>query len=210
MLTITLKAADAVAIASLIATADGKDSPALAQVRLVPNADGVLVAVATNRYVAATYFLGMDAPVDLPVDGIGLSPAACKFIAANVKRVNKWTTREDVEIIANIEARELSVRHGAAVLGDTWPAGKYPVQILGLVDSWQPAPEVAPVRIGQTWLNQLGKLMDGFTKVDSWILELGANAAYVAGDLSRTATRPGPIRAKSGNYIALIQPRVDR
>lgn len=212
MLNIELTATDAVSIASLIATAgDGKDgTPVLCQVRILPGLDGRLTAVATNRYVAATYVTDMANPADLPADGIGLSAAACRFIAANVKRVNKWNNPAGVELIANVATNELSVRHGAAVLGDTWPAGKYPVAIVGMVDAWTPATDGYAVKLGQTWLNQLGKLVDGFTKVDAWLLELGQNAAYAAGDMTRTATRPGAVRATSGRFMALIQPRVDR
>lgn len=212
MLTIELNATDAVSIASLIATAaDSKDTTqVLHQVRILPGLDGRLMAVATNRYVAATYTTDTPAPADLPAAGVGLSAAACKFITANVKRLNKWNSPAGVEIIANLETRELSVRHGAAVLGDTWPAGNYPAQVVGMVDAWQPATDGNAVKLGQTWLNQLGKLLDGFTKVDAWLFELGQNAAYAAGDVKRDNQRPGPVRATAGNFTALIQPRVVR
>jgi hypothetical protein len=211
MLTIQLTATDAVSIASLIATAgDVKETPPLGQVRILPDSNGQIIAVATNRYIAATYATDTAAPADLPADGFGLSAAACKFITANVKRGNKWHTPAGVELIANLDTRELSVRHGAAVLGDTWPAGNYPAAIVGMVDAWQPATDYGAVKLGQTWLNQLGKLIDGFTKVDAWLLELGQNAAYAAAGVTRDNMKPGPVRATSGRFTALIQPRVDR
>lgn len=212
MLTIELNATDAVSIASLIATAaDSKDiTQVLHQVRILPGLDGRLMAVATNRYVAATYTTDTPAPVDLPADGLGLSAAACKFITANVKRVNKWNSPAGVELIANLDTRELSVRHGAAVLGDTWPAGTYPVAIVGMVDAWQPATDGNAVKLGQTWLNQLGKLIDGFSKVDAWLFELGHNAAYNKDGVNRHPLKPGAVRATAGNFTALIQPRLDK
>lgn len=211
MLTIQLTATDAVSIASLIATAgDGKETPVLGQVRIVPGLDGNILAVATNRYVAATYATDTAAPADLPAAGFGLSAAACKFITANVKRVNKWHSPAGVELIANLETRELSVRHGAAVIGDIWPADNYPVAIVGMVDSWQPATDYGAVKLGQTWLNQLGKLIDGFSKVDAWLFELGQGVAYNVGDVKRDKVRPGAVRATAGRFTALVQPRVDR
>jgi len=211
MLTINLSATDAVSIASLIATAgDGKETPVLGQVRILPDFNGNLMAVATNRYVAATYTMDTAAPADLPADGFGLSAAACKFITANVKRGNKWHTPAGVEIIANLDTRELSVRHGAAVLGDTWPAGKYPAAIVGMVESWQPATDYGAVKLGQSWLNQLGKLMDGFAKVDAWLIELGQGDAYNVDGVRRDKVRPGAVRATAGKFTALVQPRADR
>jgi hypothetical protein len=74
------------------------------------------------------------------------------------------------------------------------------------MDAWQPATDTNAVRLGQTLLNQLGKLMDGFTKVDAWLLELGQNAAYSVDGVKRDNQRPGPVRATAGRFTALVQP----
>lgn len=208
LITINLTAADAVAIASLINATTAKDSlEVLEQVRIVPGLDGELYALGTNRYVAAQFKItGAEVTGELPDHGIGLSAAACKFITANVKRVNKWNTPDRVELIANTETREVSVRHGAAVIGDTWPAGNYPVNLLSMVESWEPAPAVAPVNLGTQLLATLGKFVDSFTKVEAWTMELGAATS----EMGRNMNKPGPLRATAGNFTALIQPRVTK
>jgi hypothetical protein len=210
MLTIQLQAADAVAIASLIAAADNNKgiTPVLEQIRLNIHGSGVITASATNRFMIATYTADADVSCSCNVCGtgserpemeIGITAAAAKFITANVKRGNKWNTPANVELIADVETRELSVRHGAAVYGDVWPAGKFP-DIDELITEWTPATEVMPVKLRQTWLSALGKLTDGFNKVDFWLYELGA-ARFNSG-------KPGPVKATAGNFTALIQPNL--
>lgn len=208
LITINLTAADAVSIASLINATAAKDSlEVLEQVRIVPGLNGELYALGTNRYVAAQFKITRaQVTGELPDTGIGLSAAACKFITTNVKRVNKWNTPDRVELIANTETREISVRHGAAVIGDTWAAGNYPVNLLSMVESWEPAPAVAPVNLGTQLLATLGKFIDSFTKVEAWTLELGAASS----ELARERGYAGPLRATAGNFTALIQPRVTK
>lgn len=199
MLTIQLRAADAVAIASLInATGGNVDNPAvLQQVRVNVSGSGHVTATATNRFMVATYTATAAA---YNHDGeFGLTANAAKFITANVKRGNKWTTPEAVELIADVDTRELSVRHGAAVFGDTWPAGKFP-EVLSLITEWTPAATAQAVKLRTAWLGVLGKLLDGFTKVDFWLYELGAAPFHV--------DRPGPVKATAGNFTALIQPNL--
>lgn len=198
MLTIQLTAADAVAIASLINATTGRETHAevLGQVRVRVAGDGRITATATNRFMVATY---TTTAATYNHDGeFGITPAAAKFITANVKRGNKWNTPENVELIANVDTGELSVRHGAAVYGDTWPAGKFP-PIETLITDWTPAAAVMPVKLRQNFLTTLAKLMNGFEKVDYWTYELGAGSVH-------RADKPGPVKATAGNFTALIQP----
>lgn len=199
MLTIQLSAADAVAIASLInATGGNTDNPeVLNQVRVQVSGSGQIVATATNRFMIATYTA---TAATYNHDGeFGLTAKAAKFITTNVKRGNKWNTPDHVELIADMDTLELSVRHGAAVYGDVWPAAKYP-DVSSLITEWQPAADVMPVKLRQTWLVALGKLTDGFNKVDFWLYELGAARFNTA--------KPGPVKATAGNFTALIQPNL--
>ena len=199
MLTIQLTAADAVAIASLIAATAGREPHAdvLGQIHVSVAGSGKITATATNRFMVATY---TTTAATYNHDGeFGITPAAAKFITANVKRGNKWNTPENVELIADVETRELSVRHGAAVYGDVWPSGKFP-DVSGLITNWQPAAAAMPVKLRQTFMATLGKLMDGFEKVDYWLYELGGDA--------HGRERPGPVKATAGNYTALIMPNL--
>lgn len=212
MLTINLNAADAVAIASLIAAADTQKgiTPVLEQIRLSVDGSGRITATATNRFMIATYTAtALDVSCTCaecatgeprPTMELGITAKAAKFITANVKRGNKWNTPDAVELIADTDTRELSVRHGAAVYGDTWPAGKFPA-VESLLTDWTPAAEAQPVKLNQAWLVTLGKLLDGFTKVEFWLYELGA-------DKLGRADRPGPLRATAGSFTALIQPNL--
>lgn len=212
MLTIQLTAADAVAIASLIAATGGNvDNPeVLNQIRLSVDGSGQIAATATNRFMIATYSAtaaGVSCTCaecatgePRPTMELGITAKAAKFITANVKRGNKWNTPDNVELIADTDTRELSIRHGAAIYGDTWPAGKFPA-VESLLTEWTPATQAQPVKLNQAWLVTLGKLLDGFTKVDFWLYELGA-------DKLGRADRPGPLRATAGSFTALIQPNL--
>lgn len=207
MITIKLSATDAVSVASLINATDPKDkaAPVLTMVRIVPGLDGEFYALGTDRFIAAQYKLtGVEITGELPADGIGLTANACKFITANVKRLSKWNTPDPVEIIANPDTGEISVRHGYAVMGDTYPGGRYPVNLLSMVESWEPMEQAGPVNLGTRFLGTLGKFVDAFTKVEFWTLELGHNTS----ELGRQHGRPGPLRATAGNFTALIQPRI--
>lgn len=200
MLTIQLTAADAVAIASLAAATNGRDAGAevLGQIRVKVSGSGQIMATATNRYMVATY---ATTAATYNHDGeFGITPAAAKFITANVKRGNKWNTPDNVELIANVDTGELSVRHGAAVYGDVWPLGKFPA-IESLITDWTPAATAMPVKLRQAFVVTLAKLMNGFEKVDYWTYELGAAT------MNRT-DRPGPVKATAGQFTALIMPNL--
>lgn len=212
MLTIQLTAADAVAIASLAAATNGRDAGAevLGQIRVKVSGSGEIMAIATNRFMLATYATtaaGVSCACnecalgsERPGMEFGITPAAAKFITANVKRGNKWNTPDNVELIANVDTGELSVRHGAAVYGDTWPLGKFPA-IESLITDWTPAATAMPVKLRQAFVVTLAKLMNGFEKVDYWTYELGAAT------MNRT-DRPGPVKATAGQFTALIMPNL--
>ena len=202
MQTLELSATDAVSIASLINAAnsgtDAKITPALNQVRIRIK-DGTVTAMASDRFTLATYTAAAMNWND--GDGeLGLTPAACKFIAANVKRISKHYSPESVEITWDESTREFSIRHGGAVYGDTYHASKYP-DVESLIDGWQPAAAAGPVVLRGEFLARLNKFIDAFSKVQFWTLELGM-------DRIQRADRPGPVMARYHGFKVLIQPNL--
>ena len=201
MKTLQIAAADAVSIASLIHAAnsgsDAKITPVLSEV-FISVTDRKLTAAATDRFTAAVY----DTDATGPDSEFRLTAAACKFITANVKRVNKHYSPEPVEFTIDPENREVAIRHDRAVFSDTWQPTKYPA-ITGLVDSWQPDTQPRAVELRGEFLARLNKFLDSFTKVDYWLLELGANPNGIT-------DKPGPVMATAGKFRVLIQPNLLR
>ena len=201
MKTIELAASDAVSVASLIHAAnsgsDAKITPVLSEV-FISVIDGKLTAAATDRYTAAIY----DTEATGPDAEFRLSAAACKFITANVKRVSKHYAPQPVEFTIDLDAREVAIRHDRAVFSDTWQPAKYP-EIVGLVDSWQPDTQPRAVKLRAEFLARLYKFLDSFTKVEYWLLELGANA-------NGNTEKPGPVMATAGKFRVLIMPNLLR
>lgn len=201
MKTIELAASDAVSVASLIHAAnsgsDAKTTPVLSEV-FISVIDGKLTAAATDRFTAAIY----DTDATGPDAEFRLTAAACKFITANVKRVSKHYSPQPVEFTVDQDAREVAIRHDKAVYSDTWTAANYP-GIVGLVDSWQPADTNHAVKLRAEFLARLYKFLDSFTKIEYWLLELGANP-------NGNTEKPGPVIATAGKFRVLIQPSLMR
>jgi hypothetical protein len=198
--TIMIEAADAVSIASLVTAAatgaDGKTYPGLAQISIWLEA-GNLIAAATDRYMAATYntqATGEDSD-------FRLTPAAAKFLIANVKRINKHFDVPAVSFTIDREARLVTITHGGATYADTYLEGNTP-NLRGLVEAWNPATEISTVSLKSEFLARLNKFLDAFVRVEAWELELGLNKL--------NPSKPGPVMATAGNFSVLIQPRMTR
>jgi hypothetical protein len=198
MKTLTLKAADAVAIASLIAcTATGRDSaPVLRNVSVTVDGGNVL-AIATDRFAVARY----GATGDGEPGSLRITPAVAKWIMTNVKKGRGYGNPDPVEFTYSEETGELSARHGLAVIGDTWTPAKFP-DVDSLFTAWAAADTVTPVTLRAEFLARLGKFVNDFQKVNYWLIDLGATPGR--------PDRPGPVRARAAAFDVLIQPNLLR
>jgi hypothetical protein len=198
MHTMTLKAADAVSIASLIHAADtsrGNMAPVLGEINLTLTA-GQLTATATDRFCAISY----QCPADGADGELRINAAAAKFVAANVKPLNKWHTPAPVVIEYDSEPRTYTLSHNGASIAGEWVAAKYP-GVLSLITEWRPADLAQPVTLKAEFMARLGKFLSEFKKVELWAFELGANTG------TRT-DRPGPIRATAPGFRFLLMPNL--
>jgi hypothetical protein len=196
--TIMIEAADAVSIASLVTVAASKTAaqttPVLGEIE-VSLENGNLFATATDRFMAATYTTTATGDNS----AFRLTAAAAKFLAANVKRVNKHYETPAVEFVIDQEQHRVTISHGGATFTDNWISANFPA-VLGLIDGWQPATEAQPVKLRGEFLARLYKLTDSFIRVDYWVVELGANSSTYKPE------RPGPLMATAGKFRVLIQP----
>lgn len=195
MQTLLIKAADAVAIASLIATAAPKRdmAPVLCDISLTVT-DGNIHAVATDRFTLAQY----TATGDGPNGSLRITPAIAKWILTNVKK-GRYGDPEPVELTYSEDTREISARHGLAVIGDNWQPGKFPA-VESLVSGWTAATNSQPVTLRSEFLARLGKFVNAFSKVDYWALELGTAPFH--------PDKPGPVRATAAGFSVLLQPNL--
>jgi len=198
--TLMIDAADAVSIATLITAAATKTAaqttPVLGEIEVLLE-NGNLTATATDRFMAATYSstaTGEDT-------AFRLTAAAAKFLAANVKRVNKHYDTPAVEFVIDQDARQVTITHGGATFSDTWNAAKFPA-VLNLINNWQPADTAQPVKLRGEFLARLYKFMDSFIRVDYWVFELGSAKSAFRPD------RPGPVLATAGKFRVMIQPNI--
>ena len=196
--TVEITATDAVSIASLINAAangtDAKTTPVLGEIELVLD-NGNLTATATDRFMAATYSstaTGQDVT-------FRLTAAAAKFLAANVKRVNKHYETPAVLFVIDGDARQVTISHGGATFTDSWAAAQFP-KILDLINEWQPADLAQPVKLRGEFLARLYKFTAAFIRVDYWLVELGATTSTYKPE------RAGPIRATAGKFRVIIMP----
>jgi hypothetical protein len=203
--TIMIEAADAVSIASLITAAATKTAaqttPVLGEIE-VSLENGNLFATATDRFMAATYTTAASSSGPWSageVTTFRLTAAAAKFLAANVKRVNKHYETPAVEFVIDQEQRRVTISHGGATFTDNWISAKFPA-VLGLINDWQPATEAQPVKLRGEFLARLYKLTDSFIRVDYWVVELGANSSTYKPE------RPGPLMATAGKFRVIIMP----
>jgi hypothetical protein len=205
MTLITMEAGDAVAIASLINLTDAK-TPRLDVIHL-DTALAETAAYGTDRYALGRVMVPSASPSDRVEWKI--TAAGAKFITANVKPLNKWNTPGRVTFDVDTESRAVSIGFGASAYTDTWPADTangrdLTEQLAGVLEHWERRETAAPVSMSSRLISKLSKLSDGFTKVESWLLELGASPSHGNPD------KPGPLRATSGRLEVLIQPRLTR
>ena len=201
MITITMPAADAVTISSLIHLTDPK-TPRLDVIHLSTLA-GETMAVASDRFALGQTYS------QAPATGAALwaiTTDAAKFITANVKPLNKWHTPAPVVFEINSGERAGTIRTGNAVFGYEWPEESRREELLrqltAVVTNWKSRTDAPPVTLGTRLLVKLSKVLDGFSKSEKWCLELGASN-------STREDRPGPLRASNGRVVMLIQPRLD-
>ena len=197
-----MPATDAATIAALIHLTDPK-TPRLDTVHL-STLGGETKAIASDRYTLGTYYSQATASDCVEWQ---LTAAACKFISANVKPLNKWHTPSPVLFDVDPDSETFTITAGAATFSDKWPAGVSGRSVVdtmsAVVTSWAPRTDAVPARLGTRFLVKLGKLTDGFTKVDTWLIELGAS------NYTAKSERPGPVRAKStGGVTVFIQPNL--
>ena len=198
MHTMTLKAADAVSIASLFNTL-GRDqvTPVLMEIRLTLTA-GKLSAYATDRFCLATYECDADG-----IDGeMRISTAGAKWIVTNVKPKNKHYAPEPVAIEYDTENCNFTISHNGATLSGFWLKSKFPA-VETLFATWEPDTNAQPVTLNANFLTRLNKFLSEFKKVELWALELGKSPEH-------RPDRPGIVRAKSGRFTFLIQPNLLR
>lgn len=198
MNTMTLKASDAVSIASLFNTTSNEAvTPVLGEIRLTLTA-GKLTAYATDRFCAASYECTGDG-----VDGeLRLTLPLAKWIVTNVKPKNKHYTPDPVVIEYDTETRELSVSHAYSTISGSWVSAKFPA-LETILDTWEADTEAKPVTLNANFLTRLNKFLKDFKKVELWVIETGKGPQHAP-------TKPGPVRAKSGPFTFLIQPNLLR
>jgi hypothetical protein len=201
MITVTIEASDAVSIASLINLSDPK-TLGLDSV-FVSSSTTRTVAIATDRYVLGRYTAEEPATLSGLIDW-KLTANACKFITANVKPINKWHTPTPLTVEINPENNSFTINTGQTTFSDTWTLGPHRTtsENLGrLVDDWKPAELALPNQLAIKFLVKLSKLVNGFSKIDKYVFQIGAN--------DRNPSKPGPIMASAnGGWEVLIQPNL--
>lgn len=202
MITITIEATDAVSIASLINLTDPK-TLGLDSVFLASSPTNT-VAIGTDRYVLGRYTSQQSTTTASEPIEWKLTSNACKFITANVKPLNKWHTPTPLTVEIDPDQRSFTISTGQASFSDTWDrqAPRTNSETLGkIVDEWKAAELALPNQIAIKFLVKLSKLMNGFTKIDKFVFQLGHN--------DRNPTKPAPIRASApGGWEVLIQPNL--
>lgn len=195
----------AITIASLTHLTDPKE-PRLKNIHLSTLA-GETMALASDKYVLGKYDTEATATGEFsePIEW-ELTAAGAKFITANVKPLNKWHTPAPVIFEVNEAERMFTIRAGAATFSDEWEPSRFTssafTTLLRTVEQWEPREEVSEFTVATRFLMKLGKLMNGFTKVDNWLMAMGASPNEARPE------RLGPIRASSNGLTVLIQPRL--
>ena len=198
MNSITIKAADAVSIASLVHNVGtDKSLPVLTEIEIKLTA-GEITSAGTDRFTATIYRCTGDGP-----DGVmRISTIAAKWIITNVKPINKHYTPAPVVIEYDPENCNFTISHNGATLSGFWVKSNFPA-IVPLIDTWQPETDAKPVTLNSNFLVRLNKFLREFKKVELWAVELGKNA-------NGSTTKPGPVRAVSGGFTFLLQPNLIR
>lgn len=196
MSTITIDLATAKSIASLINIAAKPKSvaPVLEQVRCNLFSDGMLVAVATDRYAIIT--ASYDTDYSGETTQFGISHDVAKFISG-IKAPQGGIY---VEIDITNDGVALSVA-GQTFRAGAGNPGNYP-PVAEMVAKWQHGTEATPVELDLTLLSRLTKIVNkAGKKVENWKVELGK---------TDNPSKPAPIRLLAENFGAIQQPRLSR
>ena len=193
---ITLTAANAVALASLVTmTAKDKIPAQLTEIEITLTA-GQITALSTDRFCAARYRCPGDG-----VDGsMRITAAGAKWIQTNVKPKNKHHTPAPVVFEYDTDTRAFWISQDGMSMSGNWDASKYP-DLNTLFDGWTAADNAQPVNLRAEFVARLAKFVDAFKKVELWVFELGQ-------DRIGRAERPGPVRARSGGFSVLVMPNL--
>ena len=193
-LQIELKTLHSIASLINIASKPNSGTPVLEQVRCNLFSDGMLTAIATDRYaiVMGSY------QVDYAGDTVefGITHAMAKFITG-IKLPKTGHLYMELSI-----TEELVV---ATLAGQTFTAGNvksnYP-PVAEMLGKWQHGTEATPVELSLTLLSRLTKIVNqAGKKVENWKVELGK---------TDNSAKPAPIRLLAENFGAIQQPRIAR
>ena len=198
---ITLTAANAVSIASLINYADTSRTPipeTLGTIGVMIR-DGQLTAMATDRYVAARYQTNLDIDTGRPGE-FRMSAAAARWILANIKKGNKWHNPAPVSLA--IEGDSLTIETNGMAYSSQLVTGSQPnlEGLNKLFSEWQPADKAQPLALAGRFLAKVNKLLEDFARVEYATYELGLNITGI--------DKAGPVRGTAGAFEILIQPRL--
>jgi len=196
MSTINIDLATAKSIASLIniASKDKSGTPVLEQVHCTLFSDGMLVAVATDRYaiVSASY--------ELDYSGRAVTFSITHGVANFISRIK---TLKGMNVHGTIELNDDGYTmqfNGQAIIA-RHVTGNYP-PVAEMVAKWQLGTEATPVELSLTMLSRLTKVVDRLgKKLEDWKIELGN---------SDNPNKPAPIRLTHGTFAAIQQPRISR
>jgi hypothetical protein len=196
MSTINIDLATAKSIASLIniASKDKSGVPVLEQVRCTLFSDGMLVAVATDRYAIVT------ASYELDYSGETITFGIAHGVANFISRIK---TPKGSNIPGTIEFNDdgYSMQFNGQAIIARHVTGNYP-PVSEMVAKWQRGTEATPVELSLTLLSRLTKVVDRLGKrLEDWKVELGN---------SDNPSKPAPIRLTHGTFAAIQQPRISR
>lgn len=192
MTTLTLPLAQAKSIASLINIAESsKGIFTVLQYVKVTITDNVLIAVATDRYIAGygTYLL--EDPIEDAT--FWLDANVCKLIKAiKAPKYGHGFATFDIDPDSDVVISDgvSSIRSGA-------PKGNYP-PILNLITSMDEATDgTKSVRLTLSKISQIDKVVPSIGASNTWHL------THMA---SGRENKPGPVRFMNGNMILVLQP----
>lgn len=183
-------------IASLINIASKANSgtPVLEQVRCTLFSDGMLTAIATDRYAIVMGSYQVEYTGDTME--FGVSHSLAKFISS-IKLPKTGHLYGELNLHDDVITLRLA--------GQTFTAGNvkgnYP-PVAELLGKWQHGTEAMPIELSLTLLSRLTKIVnEAGKKVENWKIELGKDG---------TAAKPAPVRLLAEGFAAIQQPRLAR
>lgn len=197
MTTINIDLATAKSVASLINIACKPNSatPVLEQVRCTLFSDGMLVAVATDRYAIVTASYELDYSGETVEFGINHNVA--NFIG-RIKAPKGMNVHGTIELTNDGYSMQFN---GQAIIAQAGNPANYP-PVAEMVAKWHAGTEATPVELSLTLLSRLTKVVDRLgKKLEDWKVELGN---------TDNPAKPAPIRISHGTFVAIQQPRLSR